>query len=480
MRIGLIAEGSYPYISGGVSSWIQMLIESMPDQEFEIISLSEKERNEQDRRYQIPANVTGITDINLNGKKQSMKPSAQLTDHDKLKLEQWILYNKINEHALAVLGNADKVGTAEQFFNSPFFWEMMESSYQLENGMHSFIAYISMWKSQLTPIIHLLQQPFPNVDIIHSVSTGYAGLVAAYLKITRNIPFILTEHGIYGREREEEILQAGWIPHDFKKQWIRFFYQLSSSAYDHADDVITLFQKNSDFQRHLGAPAEKLKVIPNGVDFHKYAALAKQDSGTKLRIGAIIRVVPIKDIKTMILSASYLKEENIPFEFLIMGPTEEDEEYASECQNLIDILGLEKEVFLTGRINIVDMLASLDVCVLSSISEGQPLAVLEGMAAGIPWVTTDVGCCTELIHGGRSDRFGQAGFVVPPVNPKAMAEKLKWYYENPEEGIRFGLNGQNRVEAFYQISQVTEAYSVIYHERGEASGRNRVSSSAVI
>ena len=69
-----------------------------------------------------------------------------------------------------------------------------------------------------TPIIQILQIDFPELDLIHSVSTGYGGgLLGAAISAKSDIPFILTEHGIYSREREEEILQSTGYQLNIKK-----------------------------------------------------------------------------------------------------------------------------------------------------------------------------------------------------------------------------------------------------------------------
>ncbi|TYR73410.1 DUF3492 domain-containing protein [Rossellomorea vietnamensis] len=480
MRIGFIAEGSYPYVSGGVSSWIQMMIEQMPQHEFHIISISDKPKSETDFKYSIPSNVTGITNINLNEGSGKARVGAGFNEEDQSVLRDWMLHGNQDGRELVLLGDKEKIGTAGQFFCSSFFWELMEASYQQESGYKSFIDYLSMWKAKLGPVIHLLQQEFPEVDILHSASTGFAGLVGSYLKIQRGTPFILTEHGIYSREREEEILQSDWISPEFKKNWIDYFYKLSRYAYQNADDVITLFQKNSEFQRLAGAPSEKTSVVPNGISLERFKNVQRTIQGPRLKIGAIVRVVPIKDIKTMIWAASELKESRVPFELVIMGPAEEDEQYAEECRELIRMLNLDEEVCLAGKVDIADRLPEFDVLLLSSISEGQPLALLEGMAAGLPWVATDVGCCRELLFGSKQDKFGQAGFIVPPVNAKAMGDKLKWFYKNPAMRREFGSNGRKRVEAFYQLHQVIETYTTLYEERGKKNGGDRVSSAASI
>lgn len=180
----------------------------------------------------------------------------------------------------------------------------------------------------------------------------------------------------------------------------------------------------------------------------------------------IIRVVPIKDVKTMIYAAKLLLEKDIPFIFYLLGPDTEEPEYAQECRDLIQQLGLKEHVIMTGRVNIKDYLKQTDILVLTSISEGQPLAMLEGMASGLPWVVTDVGSCKELIYGQDEDPYGQCGFVVPPVSPEQVATHLEWYYRHPESIQQFGNNGRNRIEAYYQLSGVVDSYRKLYLERG--------------
>ena len=92
----------------------------------------------------------------------------------------------------------------------------------------------------------------------------------------------------------------------------------------------------------------------------------------------------------------------------------DDEEYAQECYTLVKQLKLENVIF-TGRVDIVKYMEKLDFTILTSISEGQPLSVLESLAARRPCVTTDVGCCRELLEGKEGDFFGPAGDCVPPM-----------------------------------------------------------------
>lgn len=78
--------------------------------------------------------------------------------------------------------------------------------------------------------------------------------------------------------------------------------------------------------------------------------------------------------------------------------------------------------------------------ILTSISEGQPLSVLEAFAAGRACVTTDVGCCRGLIEG--SDGFGNAGICVPPMDKEQLAQAMLELCSEPEKGEGWGKPGK--------------------------------------
>lgn len=113
-----------------------------------------------------------------------------------------------------------------------------------------------------------------------------------------------------------------------------------------------------------------------------------------------------KDIKTMIYAFYELSTRRENVRLHIMGGVD-DEAYAKECYDLVEQLHLENVLF-TGRVDIVSYMEKLDFTILTSISEGQPLSVLESFAARRPCVTTDVGCCRELLAGNEEDSFGIA------------------------------------------------------------------------
>jgi nifR3 family TIM-barrel protein len=115
------------------------------------------------------------------------------------------------------------------------------------------------------PIIQMMQASIPDADIYHAISTGYAGLLGAIAKARINRPFLLTEHGIYAKEREIEINQSETFKGYQKRMWKKSYHGLAHIAYQYADSIISLFKRNRDIQIQLGAPAEKCQVIPNGI-----------------------------------------------------------------------------------------------------------------------------------------------------------------------------------------------------------------------
>ena len=145
-----------------------------------------------------------------------------------------------------------------------------------------------------------------------------------------------------------------------------------------------------------------------------------------------------------------------------MGPTDEDPEYAQECFELVNVLNV-KDVVFTGRINVRDYLGKMDFTLLTSISEGQPLTILESYAAHCPVIATDVGNCRELIYGaGDSDRFGTAGILTHIMNLDEIAEAMIRLATHKEERLKMGEIGYQRVMAFYRIDQMKAVYQQIY------------------
>lgn len=471
--ICLLAEGSYPYIAGGVSSWINQLISELPDFKFKIISIMPSDEEFNEYRYEIPKNVISIDTIYLQDfKKLSATPKEKkikLSKDELITLKKFIRFDpSIDWKIFAnLIRNIEKIGTIIDFLKSKLFWDLIVEYYKDEFPEEGFNEFYWTVSSMFLFFITVMQHNLPKADIYHAVSTGYPGLLGLIASQSYNKKFILTEHGIYAREREEDIIKAEWVRKKYKKLWIDFFYFISIGAYKNADITISLFSANRNIQLKYGSKEETTIVIPNGVDLKRYNTEKIEHKG--FNIGAVVRVVPIKDIKTLIRSFKIVinKLEANDIKLYIMGPYEEDPEYYKECLDLVKFLELEDFVIFTGRINVSEYLKKMDLLVLSSISEAQPLVILEGFASGIPFVSTDVGACKELLYGNEEDNLGQAGIIVPPFSPKEMSEAIIKLYKDRNLLNKMGKIGRKRIEKYYTKESFIKQYRDLYMKIGD-------------
>ena len=127
---------------------------------------------------------------------------------------------------------------------------------------------------------------------------------------------------------------------------------------------------------------------------------------------------------------------------------------------MVETMGVP-DVQFTGRVNVTDYMGGIDMSILTSISEGQPLTILEGYAAHIPAIATDVGNCRGLIYG-ESDDFGEAGILTHIMNVEEIADAIVDLATHPNKRREMGENGYRRVMAKYKIEDMQKTYGDIY------------------
>lgn len=468
MRICLIAEGSYPYVTGGVSSWIQGLMTSMKEHEFIIYAIGAETKQKGKYKYQFPSNLIEIKEIFLDEYQFEEKKWGQrynFTAQQKESFKALLSNMNVNWEELFDLIRSNKFSNISDFLSSKDYFDLVESLGRQQYSQVPFTELFWTISSMLLPLLSIIRHDPPEADVYHAVSTGYAGVIGTLAKYLYNKPLMLTEHGIYSREREEEIIKADWVKGYFKDIWINYFYTLSNSIYMAADQVITLFNRNKEIEVELGCPEDKIQIIPNGVNVDDYQNLVTIPKDDIIRIGAIVRIVPIKDIKTMIQSFALVEKEISNIELYIMGPVEENPTYYDECIQIVEALGVEHVIF-TGLVNIKDYLGKMDFLLLTSISEGQPLAILEGLACRKPFICTNVGGCKELLMGVEHDLFGQAGFIVPVMHYEEIARYIIELCKNHKMREQFGENGYERVKNNYTRRAFISSYRELYQSLG--------------
>ncbi len=477
----LIVEGCYPYVPGGVSAWIDWLMRTQPQTSFSIVSLWPRPA-ETPARYKLPENVVSFEHLYLQD--LGRRPSRVAVETEELHGLAEALGALTMEGGSAALATVSerlaglrrKVDIAD-LFNSEAAWQVALDMYRLEMPYGSFLHYFWAWRALLGGLFAVLEAPLPKARIYHTISTGYAGLLAARAALETGRPALLTEHGIYTNERRIELLMADWVADtvdkghalsdprfDLRDMWVRAFESYARTCYEAATEVVTLYEDNQRLQKVLGADPGKLRVIANGIDVERFGAVTPVAPGTPPTIALIGRVVPIKDVETFITTAHLLKPKVPGLKALILGPTDEDAEYVARCRQLIADLGLEGTVEMTGTVNVLEWLPRIHVVVLTSLSESQPLVVLEAGAAGIPFVATNVGSCREIIEGRPDEepRLGAGGFVTDLVAPEQLAAAIAGLLGDEAKRRRMGETLRQRVRTYYRSEQAVSAYERLY------------------
>lgn len=469
MRICIVAEGCYPYVVGGVSSWIHSLICSFPDEEFIILAIAADRSLRGKYVYELPPNVTEVHEIYLNDSDWSKKKTHRHR------------MNKKEYHALRslLLGQKIEWETLFDFFQKKGvslngvlmgrdFLDAVTEFYQLNYSQMVFTDFLWMMRSIYLPLFTVLQTDIPKADLYHCMCTGYAGVLGSMAKYFYGGRLMISEHGIYTREREEELIMAEWVKGIYQNIWIEQFYKMSSLAYERADIVTSLYEHARNLQVELGCPVEKTMIVPNGIrveDFQNLSGKTEEDLG-KINIGAVLRVTSVKDVMTLLQAFGFAKEREPNLKLWIMGSWEEESEYAEECFELVNTMGIP-DVEFTGNVDVKQYYGRMDMTILTSISEGQPLVILESFAAHKPVIATNVGNCRGLIQGEYDD-YGAAGIVTRIMNVEEIAYAMTAMARNEEMRIQMGENGYKRVLSRYQLSHMQEAYKKIYQDFAES------------
>ncbi|MEE0954902.1 MAG: GT4 family glycosyltransferase PelF [Eubacterium sp.] len=466
MRICLVLEGSYPYIYGGVSSWTDGLIKSMPQHEFVLLTLGPTKKKRGKFVYKLPDNVVEVQE-HFFDEPLDLKPSRSyhfsFTKEERAEVIKMLECREPDWDILLEAFRRQKHKPVS-FLMSAEFIDMLSEIMDHTFTRAPYTSTFYMMRSMFLPVLYLMGIEPPKADLYHAICTGYAGLMAVTAAHVEKKPICLTEHGIYSREREEELIRTDWTTADFKEQWINFYYMLSSAIYKKAACVSALFRDASRIQQELGTPKERCRVISNGIDYDRFGSVPPVEPGEIIEIGAAVRFAKIKDIKTMIYAFYQVHQELPNTRLHILGP-DEDPDYAVECRELIKELDLSDSIITPGRVN--DMpgyYGKLDFTILTSLSEGQPLTILEAFAAGRPCVTTDVGCCRDLIYGTPDDPYGQAGYIARPMEPLDIADKMVKLAKSRKDIRTFGENGRKRVSAYYRKLGMTGKYETMYKD----------------
>lgn len=462
VRVCLILEGTYPYVAGGVSAWAHDLIRQLPDTEFVLLTLSP--RGDQQPVYEVPPNVVAMTDhiLQLHGDELVVQGTDEAPG--RLQALKNFVAGKAHRDVEMLLTDLEMAAQLNPLAGSRGgarstmrdFWHVIMKRYEEQNPFYGLGEYFWTWFNSRAMLLALLRITIPEADIYHTLCTGYAGFVGSIARAMTGKPLILTEHGIYHRERSIEIDGSTALRGNQRDQWKTLFFALSRLSYSASDQVITLFEANRQLELRLGAPPEISRVIPNGIDLPRYRAVQREDR-QGFHVGLVGRVVPIKDIKTFIVAAQTVRQTIPDAQFYCIGPMEESPEYVDECRDLVRALGIESCFTFTGRQDVREYYSFLDVVVLSSLSEAQPLVILEALAAGVPVVSTRVGDVPGLLE--NEDRF-----IALPKDAEGLARRIAGIHSDGGAVHQWVRDRQAVLDSRYDRIQIFGTYGKLYRE----------------
>ena len=272
MKVCIVAEGCYPYVVGGVSGWINSLIKSFPNVEFILLAIVANRSFRGKFVYELPENLTQVYEVYLEDseweggdRKRKRRKKVHISRKEYDELLNMVLNRKTDWGVIFDLFHKKRLSVDDLLMGEDFFLIAREC-YNRNYSDINFSDFLWTLRSIYLPMFWTLKMDVPKADLYHCVATGYSGILGSMAKHFHGSSLLISEHGIYTREREEELIKAAWVRGVYKNIWIEQFKKMSLLAYEKADTVTCLYDHARELQIELGCPEEKIKVTPNGIN----------------------------------------------------------------------------------------------------------------------------------------------------------------------------------------------------------------------
>ncbi len=417
MDIALLAEGTYPFHPGGVSVWCDQLIRGLAPHRFTVHAITAGDDDE--LLWDIPDNVDELRHIALWGATPS--PARSVRNSEELlstfrQLTESMVRPDGEPGFLGALRRLYELSTEAPLVGALFTDRALEillgamqqaSLSDRDSGtdpvpvtIHDASVALGLIEHQLRP---LFAKP-PEADLCHATANGLSVLLALGAYWAHETPLVLSEHGIYLRER-----YLAFGSHQFtfpvRSILLRFYRRLTWAGYQIASSIAPGSEYNRQWLEANGAAPERIHPVYNGVDVANFA-----DSSSEPEIPTLVwlgRIDPLKDVETLIRSFAQVRRVMPEARLRIYGSASaENQRYLDRCVSLKDSLDLGDSATFEGRVeSVVDAYHSGHIVLLTSISEGFPYTLIEAMASGMPTVATDVGGVREATRQRRHHSF---------------------------------------------------------------------------
>ncbi|WP_020519042.1 GT4 family glycosyltransferase PelF [Catelliglobosispora koreensis] len=474
MRVALINEGTYPYVLGGVSTWCDQLVRGLTGVTWNLVTMIGPASLTP--ALELPDNVASLTAVPVWGsprapRRRRIQAAARLFTGmlGDSPTHQHLFRLALRELAMVHQADVRPLCVQCQRFPATCTRHGIAGRHPLY-GLALAELLLEAWQTaslDLPPLtlrdadeavlliehaVRPLAAVLPPVDICHANANGLSSLVALAAKWRSRVPFIMTEHGVYLRER---YLSARDLRPGVKVAVLRFHRALARLAYAEADVVAPVSGFNRRWEIRHGADPSRIVVIPNGVDPQRFPPLEEEPPGPPT-IAWAGRIDPLKDLHTLITALKVVRESIPDARLHLAGPVPAgNEDYAASCHTLVASLGLNNAVTFAGPVpSSRQAFAAGHIAALSSISEGMPYTIVEAMMCQRATVSTDVGGVAELV--------GDAGMVVPPRDPAALGRACVELLSSKDLRDQYASLGYDRALDRFTLGRCLDAYREQY------------------
>ncbi|MFF3413265.1 DUF3492 domain-containing protein [Streptomyces sp. NPDC002698] len=518
MRIGLLTEGGYPYVSGDAGLWCDRLVRGLGQHTFDIYALSRTERQEDQGWIQLPPQVgrvrtaplwTAHDDGVVHGRRARRRFSEAYGELLAAVCGGPRAASPGVPGAHEVPGDpADSVGAEADRFASALYGlaELARDEGGLVGALRSENAVRVLERAcrapgalrtartarvpdLLTVAAHIERALRPlsldwyeddalgSADLCHAAAGGAAALPGLLARHFLGVPLLVTEYGVHLRAHYLAAATLEEAP-AVRALLAAFHGRLATEVYRAAVLVTPGNAHARRWQERCGADRAKLRTVHPGMEAARFADVGEgvrgsrcADPDTLVWVG---RVEPAKDLMSLLHSFAEIRRAEPRTRLRIVGAPAEDPDaaaYLAHCKALAAQLFPDEAegVHAVGDNPVsfeeiggpdIPSLAEAYACgalvVLSSVVEGFPVSLVEAMLCGRATVSTDVGAVVEVIGG--------TGLVVPPRNPRALAEACVALLRDPERRERLGAAARARALELFTVEQNITAFHGIYLE----------------
>jgi len=480
LSVLLTTEGTYPYHSGGVSTWCDNLIKGLPDVEFTLLPIMMHPYVS--FKYDLPPNVIRVVNVPLWGTEEPAEyildipfshvyVSKHQTTESVIAQDFLPLFREFIRLIYTEPTDAARAGEIiyelyryfrrfdyNTTFKSQLVWdafvaEILDGVTQRAGPQVPSLFELTEALRWLYRFLIPLNADPPKVDLTHSTAAAFCGIPCVIAKLRDGTPFLLTEHGVYIRE---QYLSVSRMKTSFsaKEFLLNLIVTIARVNYHFADQISPVCHYNQRWELAHGAAEARIKVIYNGVDASLFAP--REVGGRERVVVSAARIDPLKDIETLIRAAKYVREAEPDVRFMVYGSVS-DQDYYQQCLDLRASLGLDDCFSFPGHTGTPwEVYNQGAVVALTSISEAFPYSVIEAMACGRAVVASDVGGVREALEG--------CGLLVRPREPEAFAASLLSLLRDPEAQLQMGQDARDRVLNLFTLERFVLEYEESYRE----------------